>query len=52
MLVMMTRQASKRANKKKAKRQTENIFVFLQKRFRSGGEENERQIANKVNARR
>ena len=32
----------RRANKKA------NIFVFFRKRFRSGGEENERQMANNV----
>ena len=35
----------KKANKK------ENTFVFFRKHFRSGGEENERQMANNVTAR-
>ena len=31
---------------------TANIFVIFLKHFRSGGDENERQMANKVNTRR
>ena len=45
---MMARQAKKQARKKANKK--ENIFVFYWKRFRSGGEENERQMANNVSA--
>lgn len=38
------RQTKKKANKK------ENIFVLLQKCFRSGGDENEKQMTNNVNS--
>jgi hypothetical protein len=37
------------ANKRKANK---NLFVFFQKCFRSGGDENKRRMENNVNARR
>ena len=42
-------QANKRSNKKKA---NEKYFCIFVKKIRSGGDENERQMANKVIARR
>ena len=52
---MAINQSSKRANKKQMKRRTKEgrikrqIFLyFSENHFRSGGEENERQMANNV----
>ena len=46
----MATQANKRSNKKKANEKKANIFVlFAKKCFRSGGDENERQMATNVN---
>ena len=48
---METNQPSKQANKKQMKRQTEKGRIkgkSFENRFRSGGEENERQMVNNV----
>ena len=56
---MMAKQAIKHTSKQKANEKADkkkvnkkaNIFVFFRKHFRSGGEENERQMENNVSAR-
>jgi hypothetical protein len=56
--IVTTDRSRTQANKKQMERRTEErrikrqiFLVFSENRFRSGGEENERQMANNVNAR-